>query len=267
MLDIHVISLENARDRRERARKQLDDMHVPFQFFDALDGDAGRSLFAAVDERQFVLHTGREVTAGEIGCFASHKALWQRCVEQGTPLIVMEDDFSLAPFFAKALAVTEPLVEAVGLLRLQDERRACSMPVAPVGAFVLERYTKMPHCTMCYAIAPRIAARLLEINDNFVAPVDVVMKLVWTFDNPMYCLTPYAVSDSELCYDSIIGNRAKCSKHLRTRLRRVALKIHWQWQRIRFNLRQSDTELAALCAGLELSDSPAWSSKGTPVPG
>lgn len=248
MLPIYVISLKNAATRRENAAAQFARQSVDFQFFDALNGDDGAKLFDGLDQYAFVLHTGRNTTQGEIGCFASHKALWQRCVDEDRSIMIMEDDFKLADDFSKAVAVSETLIEEVGLLRLQDERRGKSKPVINVGDFWLERYTKTPHCAMCYSLTPAVARRLVELFAVYYAPVDVVMKHVWLFDNPMYCLTPYTVTGSDLSFDSIIGDRNKCEKSLATRLRRTSLKIGWQWHRLLFNLKQSDGDVRRRCA-------------------
>ncbi len=240
MLPIHVISLANARERRDRARRELDAQSVDFEFFAALDGERGAELFGRCDEEAFVLHTGRLPTPGEIGCFASHKALWQRCAEFGEPLLIMEDDFKLTAEFAAAVAAAGELVGDLGLVRLQDERRGASTPVMHYQGFQLERYTKPPHCTMCYALNPGVAGRLVGLHADFRAPVDVMMKHVWTYDNPMYCLTPYTVTGNEFSFGSIIGKRSKTSKTPAVRVRRFLLKAGWQAQRLRFNFSQSD---------------------------
>jgi glycosyl transferase, family 25 len=250
MLPIYVISLADADDRRKKAREQFARQSVDFRFFDALDGVEGRKLFERCDDEAFVLHTGRHTTPGEIGCYASHKALWQRCADDDEAIMIMEDDFKLAPDFDKAVAATAALIDELGLIRLQDERRGASKRVLQFGDFQLERYTKTPHCAMCYAITPALAKRLLKLHTVYYAPVDVVMKHVWRFDNPMYCLTPYTVTGSDLSFESIIGDRAKCSKGLGIRLQRTVLKIGWQWNRLLFNLLQSDAGIRARCADL-----------------
>ncbi|MGB5247083.1 MAG: glycosyltransferase family 25 protein [Woeseia sp.] len=241
MLPIHMISLAKDTVRRAEACAQLNKQNITFDIFDALNGERGAALFDSLDDYAFILHTGRRYTQGEIGCFASHKALWQRCVDANRALLVMEDDFLLTPAFSAAVEAAETLIDELGLVRLQDERRGAAQAVMPFGQFQLERYTKTPHCTLCYAISPKIARRLLDLHRVFRAPVDVVMKHVWQFNNPMYCLTPYTVSSSDLSYDSVISGREKCPKTLLTRLRRSWLKTTWQWHRLVFNLRQSDT--------------------------
>ncbi len=239
MLPIHVISLAEADDRRRSARAEMARQSVDFEFFDALDGDRGAGLFDRIDKEAFVLATGRQPTGGEIRCLARPQALWQRCVHHARALLTIEPTCRLAAEFRAAVAAAGELVDPLGLVRLQDERRGASRPVGRYGEFQVERYTKTPHCTMCYAVSPAVAARLIEANPAFRAPVDVVMKQVWTYGNPMYCLTPYTVSDHPGCSGSVIGARVKCDRSAATRLRRFLLKAGWQWRRLRFNLAQS----------------------------
>lgn len=240
MLPVHLINLGKDIERRTQATRQLDQQGVSYEIFDALNGDQGRATFDQIDDHGFVLRTGRRYTPGEIGCFASHKALWQRCVEQNSALLIMEDDFALAPEFSGAVAAAGELVDTLGLIRLQDERRGKSTKVMPFAGFQLERYTKTPHCTLCYAISPEVARKLVALHADFCAPVDVVLKHVWEYDNAMYCLQPYTVSSSELSFDSVIRGREKCPKSPLRRARRFWLKTTWQWQRVIFNLRQRD---------------------------
>lgn len=265
MLPIAIISLRDATDRRARAAAQMQRQGIAFEFFDACDGESGRRVFASCNEEQFVLHTGREITPGEIGCYASHKRLWQRCVDSNRPLLIMEDDFCLEPGFASAVRTTAKIIGELNFVRLQDERRGASRAIMPLGKFQLERYTKTPHCAMCYAITPRLARRWLELFQDFNAPVDVVLKHVWTFDNPMYCLTPYTVSSGDLSFDSMIGDRAKCQKCAHTRMRRTWLKIGWQWNRLVFNLRQSDVGVRQRLSALDAVDK--GNEKHAQVPG
>lgn len=248
MLPIYVISLKNAVGRRQNAAAQLAKQSVEFSFFDALNGEEGKALFEYCDNEAFVLNSGRNTTQGEIGCFASHKALWQKCVSDDQSILIMEDDFELSQDFAKAVAMSALLIDELGYLRLQDERRGKSKRVMNVGTFQLERFTKTPHCAMCYSITPQLAQRFLELFRVYYAPVDVVMKHVWLFDQPMYALTPYTVTGSALSFDSNIGDRNKCKKNLPTRLRRLSLKIGWQLSRLLFNLRQSDNDVRNRCA-------------------
>ena len=245
MLPVHVISLAHCAARRQSAARQLAEHSLPYEFFDALGSDRGKALFSRCDVDAFVVNTGRRPVDGELGCFASHKALWQRIADEDRAAVIMEDDFRLRRSFAEALRATRALIHDVGFLRLQEARRARTSPVARVGAFNLERYTKPPNCAMSYAIAPTLARRLLEHTVDFLAPVDVVLRCTWEFGQPMYCLKPYPVAESEHSAQSVIGERHKCRKPLSTRLRRCRAKTESLLRRQHFNLTHSDRELRA----------------------
>lgn len=253
MLPVYVINVKDHCDRRQSAERQLRRYGIEFEFFDAYRGDAGLACFDRVDERRFLLNTGKRPRGGEIGCFASHKVLWQRCLASGRPIMIMEDDFRLDERFPDAVRSVSGLIDEVEYIRLQHERRARSTPVITYGDFQLERYTKMPHCAMCYAISPRIAQRLLSMSRVFAAPVDIVMKRVWKIGQPMYCLTPYTVCDSTLCATSAIGERKRCQKPFIVRAQRTMMKVGWHLQQWRFNLLQSDRHLLQFEATLPLT--------------
>ena len=89
VLKIFVISLPDAAERRERAARQLGELGLAFEFFDALRGEQviEAGYFERCDEEEWLLNTGHPMSPGEVGCFASHRSLWQECVEIGEPLM------------------------------------------------------------------------------------------------------------------------------------------------------------------------------------
>ncbi len=89
-MKVFVISLAHSEARRSHVDEQLRSQHIPYRFFEALDGKAGYKIsFDSFDATQFILRTGRLATAGEIGCFASHRELWRHCVELDEPILMM----------------------------------------------------------------------------------------------------------------------------------------------------------------------------------
>ena len=123
-MKIFIINLPTQATRRKCSAKQLTAAGMSFDFFDALKAHNGWSdFFEHYDERQFLINTGRTATQGEIGCYASHLALWKHCVECGEPIMIMEDDFLLKPDFSRAFQFTEQLISEYGFIRLQYEQR------------------------------------------------------------------------------------------------------------------------------------------------
>lgn len=237
---VFVISLPDADKRRGNAQRQFDEIGVPFEFFDAVRGqEAIRDRkFEGFDEASFLLNTGRRAAVDEIGCFASHRELWKRCVELGEPIMIMEDDFDLLPRFASAFRCANELILQAGFLRLQTSIRSRKVLIASRGEFRLERYKKTPHGLMCYCLSPTVAERFVEATRMMDAPVDVFTKKFWEHGQPMYALTPYTVAPSVLSVDTTIVGRRKSRKSWSVAGRRLARKAGWYWHRWLFNLRQ-----------------------------
>ena len=240
MIDIFVISLDDACERRQSASRQLDALGIPFEFFDAVRGDEALSEGHLEDsiDYEWILNCGRPPTKGELGCYASHRALWQRCVELGRPILIMEDDFKLLDDFRGAVGGVSREIDRYGYLRLQTETRARHVHTADADGFEVRRYTYPPHSLMCYAVTPRVAARWVELTRTAREPVDIFVKKFWHHGQPLYGLYPATVTESALSVaTSIRGRREKPRKDMKTAIRRFLTKVHWQVDRLKFNTR------------------------------
>ena len=251
-MKLFVISLPEAGERRERAAMQLTDAGVEFEFFEALRGEQAMAegYFEGCDDDEWLLNTGREVTLAEIGCFASHRALWQKCVELGKPIMIMEDDFQLLPGFAGAVREVARHIEEYGFIRLQDETRARKERVAECGDYMLWRYTKAPHSMMCNGMTPEVARRFVEMTRVAREPVDVFIKKFWEHGQPIYGLTPYTVTESRLSRKTFIPHRKKARKSLKVASTRFLRKCSWEVRRIRASRENAKEEISGkLSAG------------------
>lgn len=237
---IFVISLPNAKERQQQVTQQLEDLGVGFEFFEALNAEQGlKRYFKNVTEKnreEFVLNTGRDFTQGEIGCYGSHLALWEKCIELDEPIVIMEDDFFAEPFLPDALNVIKTHISTLGFMRLQEERRAHKQVIGTEQSFEVVHYTKVPHSLMCYAITPHVAKGLVASVKEFDEPVDVYIKKDWIHRQRMYGVRPYPIKDSELSNKTSITGRKKTQKSLLTQLKRRFRKINWFIQRVKFNI-------------------------------
>ena len=237
-LDIVVISLPGATRRRANVEEQFSAAGLPFRYFDALTGEQAmeRELFESVDEEDFVLNCGRRVVPGEIGCFASHRALWEDCMATGRSMLIMEDDFSLRDNFPAAVAAAGALIERAGFIRLQTDLRARKKPVVEAGEFTLARFTKPPHGLMCYAISPAVAGEFVAQTTVLDAPVDVFVKKYWEHGQQLYALLPYSVGESRLHQSTSIDGRRRHAKPFDVAARRFLRRARWQLRRSWWNL-------------------------------
>lgn len=246
MIDLYVISLPGSERRRANAAGRLGSLNIPFEFYDAVSGDAGLcdGSLGGVDREQWLIRCGREVTTGELGCFASHRNLWRRCVELDRPIMILEDDFRLLDGFSDAVKAVEDEIDRLGYIRLQSETRARYVSAGRVRGFEIRRYTYAPHSAMCYAIAPRVARAFVEQTRIAEEPVDVFVKQFWRHGQVIYGLAPYTVTESALSEDTKIPGRVKARKPLPVRLRRLGTKVAWHAQRLRFNRLVTERPLA-----------------------
>lgn len=236
-MQIFIINLSSATDRRISAAKQLSNAGLTYKFFDALTGNQSwQPYFQSYDEQQYLINTGRTVTSGEIGCYASHRALWQKCVDLNQPIMIMEDDFLLKENFRAAFHETEKLIARYGYIRLQNERKGKRKLVKSSGSFNLVYYTKMPHSLMCYALSPDIAKQFIENSIHLTAPVDVMIKKIWDHKQRLYGLLPYPVVEHELSIETLIPGRIKPKKSLKIKFLRFYTKITWVIKRIIFTI-------------------------------
>ncbi|MEZ9323151.1 glycosyltransferase family 25 protein [Vibrio sp. 10N.286.51.E5] len=92
-MNIFVISLDDALERRVSIEQQFANIGQDFKFFDAVDGRKDvHPLFSYYNSKKRMRCKGYEMTPGELGCFASHYLLWEKCVELNEPIVVIEDD-------------------------------------------------------------------------------------------------------------------------------------------------------------------------------
>ena len=99
MLKTFVINLERRKDRLQFVKEQLDQLGIDFDRISAIDGN---TLTAQqeniVNQQKFALECKRQVVKGEIGCALSHRAVWQKMVEENIPYaLILEDDVKLKP--------------------------------------------------------------------------------------------------------------------------------------------------------------------------
>ena len=204
---LYVVNLPASADRRESMQRQAASLGLALEFFEAVNGRQPHPLFAHVDEGRRVASKGRPFKPGELGCWASHYLLWQRCVQRGEPIIVLEDDVRLSPRFVDLLQALPQLPAQVGYFRLHAGDRP-STPWLQFGDFVLHRYWRSPLCTQGYYLTPDAAEKLLRHARRWVLPVDDYMDLAWLHGVDCLGLKPGVVSGGNV-FESTIRAEAK----------------------------------------------------------
>ncbi|PVY70344.1 glycosyl transferase family 25 [Tamilnaduibacter salinus] len=205
-LEILVISLGRATDRRAAIQEQFDDLGLPFTFLDAVDGQQSHPLFSKYNASKASLIGEIPLSAGHLGCYASHYLAWQQCVNDGQPKIVLEDDALLhTDAFLAFLEHIPELPRQLECVRLfsNKSRKTQNMPVFSRPDLTIAKFTRGHKSATGYYLTPDGARKFLEHAQSWAEPLDIEMDQFWAnkvecFGTLPPCLTNNAAFDSAI---------------------------------------------------------------------
>jgi len=180
---------------------------IKFEYFDALDVSQGSSsIFSQYDAIQTKRKKGYVLTNAEIGCLASHRELWKKCVKLAEPILIMEDNIQINDPLQKHLDFAAQHINSLGLLKfgaIFNHRNIMVQKVDSKRRIV--KYVKGACGTSCYMISVATAEQYLKHSQRFFEPVDNFMDSEWVTKQAVYTIYPDVISRSPI--ESVIGNR------------------------------------------------------------
>lgn len=209
-MKIAVINLVRSTDRRERIEANLAQVGLAFEFFNGIDARYGEHLgVSRYSEAAALREFHRPLSAGEVGCFASHYLLWQRCVEARKPFVIIEDDALLDDGFVRTLETVSELISTFPLLRLGlTAEGAGSGVVLPLPqGFEVVSLAPGTYGTQCYILSDIAAKALVDHAAVWSFPVDIYLDRPQIHGLDSYGLRPYFVRHADQSvYPSVIGD-------------------------------------------------------------
>lgn len=233
-----VINLERSPRRREAMSARLAGSGLEIEFFTAVDG-------RGLNRRPYA--RAAALSDGELACYLSHLAIWNRLAESGPDwILVLEDDVEVAPTLAAICADLARLPFTPDLVRLSSVQPIAGLPVLdlPSGPRLLVP-NRHPSGSQGYWLSRGGARRLLRELGAPERPVDSAFDRGWRAGLRVLLLDPPAVREAP---DSLsdIGRRP-----LRPRPPRLMRKIEkWHRELAAWRLRKS---LRKACAATQLS--------------
>jgi glycosyl transferase family 25 len=245
VLPIYIINLSHRQDRRKRASEQLERTGADFKFFPAINRSEGQKYFSGINRLICFLSLGRQPSDGEIGCYASHLALWKKCVELNHPIVVMEDDFLADDSFLAALEVVTDKIDSYEFIRLDSLKRGRFkdhhvVTITEHRSFAIDYMRRVPLNATAYALNPDAARRLILASHKFTCPTDNFFQRTWAHKQPMFVIRPESIQLDPLAEDSSIvesDRNKKSSGHRLARLLRVPYRIWSHIARVWVNSR------------------------------
>ncbi|WP_420406789.1 glycosyltransferase family 25 protein [Hoeflea sp.] len=232
-IEAFVIHLSRAKARRAQVERILEACPVSAKVIEAVDGREMTEGEIAAVFSQRSLHSPRypfSITAGEIGCFLSHRRVWRMIVESGLKAgLVLEDDVEIDPdSFAEALAVASQHIDQEGYIQFQVRPVADGALVVASGHNVSILRPKVAMLrTSAQLVSAAQARRLLEITERFDRPVDGLLQLSWVTGVAPSCAVPSGVSDrTQEAGGSTIstGPRTSLAKTIRREIDRLVYR-------------------------------------------
>lgn len=239
-----VINLPNSTDRWEAIAAQLAGWPFPVTRFDAIDGlrmnatELGALYSSARNRRQYP----QPLTPGEIGCYASHVAIWRALLDSEEPCVaVFEDDVRLHPALPEVLRAVDELGGDWGMLKLigrSREKVAWHQPWIPGHRLI--RYRRVPSWTSAYVINRNGAAQLLSACVPFGRPGDIDLRYWWESGCAIIGVQPYPVTLSAFSDHPTIFGRPR-TRSFSAKLRRMLLQTEYHLRNWQANRRLAGT--------------------------
>lgn len=201
-LEMFVISLEGAQARRRHMLQELSGIAHKWFFFDAIKIDRYPDCYDKEYRRRWF---GFDLTLGEIGCFLSHRKLWEKCVNSENMLLILEDDIKLSGDIDSAINFARKNNHRFGILRLMQLQKRRGYQVFTDGEIKALTFHEQPSGAQGYFITPNAAKVLLNYTRIITEPVDNMMDHYWRTGIDVFCIDPPVIEDAKLT--SEIGSR------------------------------------------------------------
>lgn len=227
-LVVRCISLAGS-DRRARMQEQLGAAPFDWAFFDACTAPPGDLPY---DPERALARHGRRLTPGELGCFASHWALWDALIADPAHevMLVLEDDLLINPVFFAAMEAVVEAARPYGYMRLYAKVPAGIRVEAPFLDRHVARFSGRAYGTQAYLITRETARAWRKSIREIVRPIDDEMDRYWAHGIPTRAVFPFPVM--EVAYGSTIEAKRREGDPL-TKPERLRWEAAKGWEKAR----------------------------------
>lgn len=237
-----IIHLQRATGRKAQVRDLISKSPFEAEIVDAVDGAklSQAEIDACFSEKplwQPVYPFGLNV--GEIGCFQSHRRVWQKIVDQDlTAGLVLEDDVQIDPVvFEPALDAAKTWVQDFGYIQFQVREVAPDSPeVGQIDSYRLLRPVPTILRTSAQLVSNATAKRLLEVAARFDRPVDTFMQMYWKTGVRLVCVVPAGVADRT---QETGGSTLSLKRPMRAKILRELKRFNYRRKILRLSRKMS----------------------------
>lgn len=203
-MDIFVVSLKNALERRKHIDKQFMTQQIEFQYFNAIEPHQIEETLKNIR----IELKNCSLTKGEIGCLLSHISLWKKIIDNNLPyMAIFEDDIYLGSKANSFLKDSSWIPEKVEIVKLEAFSDSVQVELFSKKSLIDDRalfLLKGKHLgTAGYIISNTGARDLLKyINElEIIKPIDDIMFDSYIANKMVYQMQP------ALCVQDFIYNK------------------------------------------------------------
>ena len=225
---IFFLNLDRASDRLAFMQSQAAAAGVEIE---RVQGTLGTAVDTSV-RSQFLNEDGSiasHLSAGEVGCYASHLKAYREVVDRDLPLaLVLEDDVELPAGLAGILRETVAHLPAqwdVVKLCNSAERAVYTLSVLSNGSHLV-RFYRQPPLAGAYLISNTGARKMLAARPR-VRPVDIEFRQPWHIGLDMYGVCPRLIQQRHDIESEIgkLGRRGRSGPRDRAPARTFAYAV------------------------------------------
>jgi glycosyl transferase, family 25 len=206
-----VISLKKSEDRRKVIGARLDALGLQYSFFEGINGHAlDRDRVSHYDGTRRLLFFGKHLTPGEIGCLSSHRAVYQKIVDENIPCaLVLEDDAQLSddlPAVLESLMDMQKSWDAIRFLARDKVYKSSRFIRALNGPYELTRPFGTPGGAYGTLVSQKAAQALVRAMEKNYIPNDTTLGQVWRTGLDVYAVRPSPITP-DMVVESTIGDK------------------------------------------------------------
>jgi len=216
-IPVYLINLSTSPERLEKSNKRLAEQGINYT---RVEGVLGKALTQQEVDQHYSeqinhSHYHTPLTLGQIGCYYSHRKVWQLIAEGDAPFgIIMEDDFHLTGDLKNAIDAIQSLTAEWDLIKLaayqsRERKIAYSLPIN--DDFNLVVHSKAMSGGAATALTKAAAKRLLAATDKFGRPCDTDIQHMWETGVDVLSLMPYPVAQ-DMDFESTISAKKESRK-------------------------------------------------------
>lgn len=228
-----IIHLDRAKDRLKQVELLKSSLPCPVEIITACDSLALEdAVFHQVYRRNLYRpYYPFSLSKNEIACFLSHRAAWQKIVDEKLDAgFVVEDDIELLNGFSDTFQFILKYLHHDSFIRFPFRLREAGKTIAQEGNSKLIKPTEIGLGQVAQLVGRNAAQRLLEATSVFDRPVDTTMQLYWrTGVRPLVALPPVVREISKDLGGSTIKSRhgffARLYREIARPLYRYRIKV------------------------------------------